>query len=224
MCHSDQDQNISIHSLHTEGDRLVDRYFRFNSDFNPLPPHGGRLIFCENRSDILYFNPLPPHGGRPIKIVIRLRDQNISIHSLHTEGDLHISLLLHLQNAFQSTPSTRRETETYAATFREDLFQSTPSTRRETPTAFTTCNQHLFQSTPSTRRETILEIRRIAHRIFQSTPSTRRETVSAVLWILHFQYFNPLPPHGGRPMYVEDTSYSSDISIHSLHTEGDVML
>ena len=39
---------ISIHSLRMEGD----------------------LIFCENRSDILYFNPLPPHGGRRTKFVL----------------------------------------------------------------------------------------------------------------------------------------------------------
>ena len=34
-------------------------------NFNPLPPHGGRLgLFHTRLQNSLYFNPLPPHGGR----------------------------------------------------------------------------------------------------------------------------------------------------------------
>ena len=33
--------------------------------FNPLPPHGGRLLADQMDFDRFYFNPLPPHGGRP---------------------------------------------------------------------------------------------------------------------------------------------------------------
>ena len=36
-------------------------------------------------------------------------------------------------------------------------------------------------------------------RVFQSTPSTRRETICLLKHFLIFLYFNPLPPHGGRP-------------------------
>ena len=58
---------ISIHSLHTEGDRLPNAPECICRNFNPLPPHGGRR--CVQPSVSLldsYFNPLPPHGGRHI--------------------------------------------------------------------------------------------------------------------------------------------------------------
>ena len=65
---------------------------RIFSDFNPLPPHGGRLIvtqICVSSESISihslrmegdslffakenkrnYFNPLPPHGGRPDRLI-----------------------------------------------------------------------------------------------------------------------------------------------------------
>ena len=34
-------------------------------------------------------------------------------------------------------------------------------------------------------------------------------------------YFNPLPPHGGRPVGRTDTGVTGIISIHSLRMEGD---
>ena len=34
-------------------------------------------------------------------------------------------------------------------------------------------------------------------------------------------YFNPLPPHGGRPRYTVTYCQYGDISIHSLRMEGD---
>ena len=37
-------------------------------------------------------------------------------------------------------------------------------------------------------------------------------------------YFNPLPPHGGRPAKIAKEVESSSISIHSLRMEGDVQL
>ena len=58
-----------------------------------------------------------------------------------------------------------------------------------------------FQSTPSTRRETDRSpCDRMACKGFQSTPSTRRETILICL-----------------------RCTSVDISIHSLHTEGDMV-
>ena len=80
---------ISIHSLRMEGD---DREISFEmtlkvfqstpsawretraettlnlrlSNFNPLPPHGGRLHYYTSYPlPNVHFNPLPPHGGRP---------------------------------------------------------------------------------------------------------------------------------------------------------------
>ena len=78
---------------------------------------------------------------------------------------------------------------------------------------------------------------------FQSTPSAWRETRKAVFLLsldLHFNplpphggrpilpgdwitrnHFNPLPPHGGRHAPLSSVSARISISIHSLRMEGD---
>ena len=68
-----------------------------------------------------------------------------------------------------------------------------------------------FQSTPSTRRETGQRAGLCIVRIFQSTPSTRRETRFLQRNLQVDFYFNPLPPHGGRP------PKGSQNTIQSLH-------
>ena len=78
---------ISIHSLRMEGDYPVaffvyvvilfqstpsawretvifHTFFHCFTYFNPLPPHGGRLLPDLHILPINHFNPLPPHGGR----------------------------------------------------------------------------------------------------------------------------------------------------------------
>ena len=124
--------------------------------FNPLPPHGGRPIEARVIAWLAKdFNPLPPHGGRRRRWQCRDVHIRISIHSLHTEGDLrqHRERRLHLY--FNPLP---------------------PHGGRP------------FLSASG------------AHRwIFQSTPSTRRETWSTQPIRLTLSHFNPLPPHGGRP-------------------------
>ena len=82
-----------------------------------------------------------------------------------------------------------------------DVFQSTPSTRRETGDA---CKLWIFETE------------------FQSTPSTRRETRSIIYFRPRINYFNPLPPHGGRRNSSAAPISEAPISIHSLHTEGDM--
>ena len=57
---------ISIHSLRMEGDEADCHNTAFCFHFNPLPPHGGRLLQAVARQLYLHFNPLPPHGGRRI--------------------------------------------------------------------------------------------------------------------------------------------------------------
>ena len=101
---------ISIHSLRMEGDRCGKSWGYAFLHFNPLPPHGGRLLpmrsfFISFRFQStpsawretstfgkmpVYgrdFNPLPPHGGRR---------ENVEI-----GGKMGV---------FQSTPSAWRET------------------------------------------------------------------------------------------------------------------
>ena len=83
-----QKYNISIHSLRMEGDQLVKAIEDKRKDFNPLPPHGGRL---NNVPDFSQSFP-------------------ISIHSLRMEGDDGIAGNRILIQKFQSTPSAWRET------------------------------------------------------------------------------------------------------------------
>ena len=59
-------RQISIHTLREEGDALYDEVGRFQSDFYPRPPRGGRLYSADGGFGV----------GR------------ISIHALREEGDL----------------------------------------------------------------------------------------------------------------------------------------
>ena len=79
----------------------------------------------------------------------------------------------------------------------------------------------IFQSTPSAWRETFLAVTGINARPFQSTPSAWRETHHGRRHKDSSEYFNPLPPHGGRQFAWEVFKEILDISIHSLRMEGD---
>ena len=128
--------------------------------------------------------------------------QSISIHSLRMEGDVAESVHFDRRKTFQSTPSVWRETIASNINHTLELsFQSTPSAWRETSRRqclYPCCGE--FQSTPSAWRET-----RCAGGVFgKSTISihslrmegdydnTRRTGDT--------HHFNPLPPHGGRPL------------------------
>ena len=58
-------------------------------DFNPLPPHGGRLYILDEckLTERISIHSLRMEGDahNPKSF----RNMDISIHSLHTEGDLH---------------------------------------------------------------------------------------------------------------------------------------
>ena len=56
---------------------------------------------------------------------------------------------------------------------------------------------------------------------FQSTPSARRETSYKPSRQGADQYFNPLPPQGGRHPDLSGITATDAISIHSLRKEGD---
>ena len=61
--------HISIHSLRMEGDRFRQIQLPPQCHFNPLPPHGGRLVVMGIVFGVLLdFNPLPPHGGRRLTL------------------------------------------------------------------------------------------------------------------------------------------------------------
>ena len=123
---------ISIHALLTEGDDENNYTLRQRANFNPRPPHGGRLMhiqaglnsgtfqstpssrratqgFLRITRAALDFNPRPPHGGRPSSIPGFELTPGISIHALLTEGD-QIKRYRSPMHQFQSTPSSRRAT------------------------------------------------------------------------------------------------------------------
>ena len=56
------------------------------------------------------FNPLPPHGGRLCVNPSPVQEVTISIHSLRMEGDVSELPVKPVRIAFQSTPSAWRET------------------------------------------------------------------------------------------------------------------
>ena len=129
---SKMEKLISIHSLRMEGDHIFESVLCEISNFNPLPPHGGRPYGSRVIQCPLNFNPLPPHGGRPV-----------------------LTSILRSNPAFQSTPSAWRETSFSIKLSSDLIFQSTPSAWRETARqqihAFLAVQ---FQSTPSAWRET----------------------------------------------------------------------
>ena len=102
----------------------------------------------------------------------------------------------------------------------------------------------IFQSTPSAWRETYFKHCSNISSGFQSTPSAWRETrFNLVFFCICFNFnplpphggrpvlrlpkstrrrnFNPLPPHGGRPLPTLPYFGHLYISIHSLRMEGD---
>ena len=101
----------------------------------------------------------------------------ISIHSLHTEGDSALYFLSPSTLLFQSTPSTRRETLGMGGHYIHWTFQSTPSTRRETGVVF------------SVAIDAVISIHSLHTEGDNKVCYNRTGGV----------HFNPLPPHGGRP-------------------------
>ena len=150
-CH---EYHISIHSLRMEGDAVYVFTISPFLYFNPLPPHGGRLMEKLRASEHGHFNPLPPHGGRhfgesgicqacnfnplpphggrlpaiaPLPIAPR-----ISIHSLRMEGDVEELKELLEDLHFNPLPPHGGRHNIYNGVQDTSAFQSTPSAWRET--------------------------------------------------------------------------------------------
>ena len=149
----------------------------YREDFNPLPPHGGRLLTQNNGHDTVNFNPLPPHGGR-----LFCAENNFSPMS------------------FQSTPSAWRET--ISTLVKQALTEISIHSLRMEGDGYPLSSERerlIFQSTPSAWRETYMRLGdSFIDSAFQSTPSAWRETKGMGVGFTGFFNFNPLPPHGGR--------------------------
>ena len=148
----------------------------------------------------------------------------ISIHSLRMEGDfIQRATQLVYKNFNPLPPHGGRHARKCSLRFNIE-FQSTPSAWRETvKTSTNAVLDFTFQSTPSAWRETTCIPQH--SQIFPiSIHSLRMEGDHKVPLNLHrLIYFNPLPPHGGRPKQVWTPSDVHNISIHSLRMEGDGM-
>ena len=195
-------RRIYFNPLPPHGGRRVDAQYAsaWIVHFNPLPPHGGRPDREAHQMTFFYFNPLPPHGGRPQQAGGRVSAMefqstpsawretsffasnhtfhNISIHSLRMEGDSSVAAAAAEVQDFNPLPphGGRLFSCIHAFTSR---FISIHSLRMEGDfnTIFRFCVSIVFQSTPSAWRET------------RRSPSCTGNGM----------YFNPLPPHGGRP-------------------------
>ena len=115
------------------------------------------------------------------------------------EGDMGQKKVMMLTRIFQSTPSAWRETDRFNGFFLGiPVFQSTPSAWRETGICSHASAMLSFQSTPSAWRETKSAwdfSSSLAISIHSLRMEGDRNTSAAVR---SAQYFNPLPPHGGR--------------------------
>ena len=146
---------ISIHSLRMEED-LVFLYILIHREKFQSTPSAWR----ETRADYvsqqrwLDFNPLPPHGGRLYILDECKLTERISIHSLRMEGDAKI-LFISIRH-FNPLPPHGGRQHSFQIVFRNRIFQSTPSAWRETLIIQKVSEIWIFQSTPSTRRETYI--------------------------------------------------------------------
>ena len=146
-------------------------------NFNPLPPHGGRLCpACDDLYNIFIFQSTPS-AWRETRLCL-----------LSITGEL-----------FQSTPSAWRETH-YGERGESLRIISIHSLRMEGDSSplqkiFALA---VFQSTPSAWRETCNKEFSVDDFSFQSTPSAWRETLGFAGSFVTTDHFNPLPPHGGR--------------------------
>ena len=125
----------------------------------------------------------------------------ISIHSLRMEGDAPSCSVVKRKNIFQSTPSAWRETSgTLHTAILARYFNPLPphGGRQRERLSYNIDMQ--FQSTPSAWRETPRDSNRNLTGKFQSTPSAWRETKTFQSVYKATTDFNPLPPHGGRPL------------------------
>ena len=182
-----------------EGDCHFSFSFAFLSNFNPLPPRGGRpdidvslsvtTIFqstpsawretsrsCLSSKFQRYFNPLPPRGGRRGVTHLNYLFNDISIHSLRVEGDYKRFNYKNKHTISIHSLRVEGDRQTVIIIINNDLFQSTPSAWRETMNADTY---------KSCGKISIHSLRVEGDRLPEIEEQGQR-------------YFNPLPPRGGR--------------------------
>ena len=236
---------ISIHALREEGDRLAAWQTCFQQDFYPRPPRGGRpvrFLLLHVQQD---FYPRPPRGGRPATALHRGKaavflstpsarratgwllgrpvSSRISIHALREEGDVASQARLRPSANFYPRPPRggRQYLQYDNSASQKDFYPRPPRGGRRQQQQGQ--RQGLQISIHALREEG--DNRGAVHDVdfqkFLSTPSARRATCrfSADCGVL--RNFYPRPPRGGRRAVNALLSPFKPISIHALREEGD---
>ena len=195
---------------------------RIHRHFNPLPPHGGRPIGNACFLCCIPFQSTPSAWRETDFNFEHCANVNISIHSLRMEGDTIVYVQKKINKLFQSTPSAWRETSN-RTTIREtsNTFQSTPSAWRETVFPFVRRNcEHISIHSLRMEGDPILLYTSWVARYFNPLPPHGGRPVPEKCNFFAVN-FNPLPPHGGRHVPRRQHQLLQLISIHSLRMEGD---
>ena len=214
---------ISIHSLRMEGDIVYHTIILMSTDFNPLPPHGGRRSKLLMDCVISIFQSTPSAWretpGKPVYTLIIA----ISIHSLRMEGDRFMARINNFTKPI-SIHSLRMEGDTSCNHKSCTFCISIHSLRMEGDREFFQLVQFFssyFNPLPPHGGRLTSILRSNTTNKFQSTPSAWRETRKRPSLQRTPSYFNPLPPHGGRRCLLSLSASPLSISIHSLRMEGD---
>ena len=129
-------RRISIHSLLAEGDKITLSILFRRTYFNPLPPRGGRLRDTNFRVKHVLFQSTPSSRRETRPCRSDNRRAGISIHSLLAEGDRVWPFYLRPYDHFNPLPPRGGRHGTRLTHRPNKRFQSTPSSRRETQTPF----------------------------------------------------------------------------------------
>ena len=146
---------ISIHSLRMEGDKIRLGLFFQLGHFNPLPPHGGRLLMLAFSAAFAEFQSTPSTRRETRKTAGRSDVLRISIHSLHTEGDGRAGSKGHHCNISIHSLHTEGDSQRTSKRSRRFHFNPLPPHGGRHCSIQSVYFLITFQSTPSTRRETI---------------------------------------------------------------------
>ena len=190
--------------------------------FNPLPPHGGRHAVEVAPPEPKTFQSTPSAWRETVSDSHLCILCLISIHSLRMEGDPPIFVDSATGSTFQSTPSAWRETCHIAFWLNSSTFQSTPSAWRETfVLLFRDIRNVHFNPLPPhggrrlrdrpIRQTDVISIHSLRME-GDGSSTVARQVHSISIHSLRMEgdwsgsvcrsrrrYFNPLPPHGGRP-------------------------
>ena len=147
--------DISIHSLRMEGDLDENGHMFIDRNFNPLPPHGGRLYTSFNSMLTLSFQSTPSAWRETVSAERRTAEFVISIHSLRMEGDDSINEIVEsIDNFNPLPPHGGRHGDVKYTVSSLSYFNPLPPHGGRHFSLYSFMYSSSFQSTPSAWRET----------------------------------------------------------------------